>query len=142
MATTMRRKREAARKLKGEIGQRGRPKGAWTPEKVRERIRIGLIVLRLENQALGNLEKEQIVTRPLIRDGKLIYDENGKPATEVRLRSIAMTAAQLTAALTLVDRCLPKPQAPLEVALAGTIIVNVRDPTAENPHGTRRRRTA
>lgn len=29
---------------------------AWTPEKVRERIRVGVLVRRLQNHALGQLE--------------------------------------------------------------------------------------
>jgi len=81
----------------------GRP---WTPEKVRERIRIGLIVGRLERQALGELDPRR---------------KKGADS--------AMTNAQLTAAIALMDRCLPKAQAPLDLNVAGSITVVRRDPT-------------
>jgi hypothetical protein len=123
------------------MAARTQPKNgrAWTPEKVRERIRIGSIVSRLEKQALGLLEGEQIVKRPLIIDGQLQRDENGKPRTEVYLRSIGMTGPQLTAAIKLLDRCLARAQAPLDVALSGSIIVEEIDPTIRGENYQRRR---
>ena len=33
-------------------------KGAWTPEKVRKRIRVGVLLTRLKNHALGKLEHQ------------------------------------------------------------------------------------
>lgn len=40
-------------------GIRGKRNTAWTPEKVRERIRTGLILRRVQEHALGNLEMTQ-----------------------------------------------------------------------------------
>ena len=34
-------------------------RGAWTPTKVRERIQTGVLIDRLENHAVGNIEMTQ-----------------------------------------------------------------------------------
>jgi hypothetical protein len=34
-------------------------KAAWTPEKVRQRIRVGVILRRVQDHVLGNLEMSQ-----------------------------------------------------------------------------------
>jgi hypothetical protein len=91
----------------------GRP---WTPEKVRQRIRVGLLKSRLERQALGTLKA----------DAKAA---GNRP----------MDAIQLRAAMYLVDKVIPNAQAAIDVTLGGTIIVEERDPTAR-PNGYQRRR--
>jgi len=91
----------------------GRP---WTPQKVRERIRIGLIASRLEKHALGQLKEDakRAIDRPM--------SDNG-----------------IKAAIALFDRCIPRAQATQDVTHSGTIIVQERDPT-QRPDGYQRRR--
>lgn len=114
---------------------RGKP---WTPEIVRQRIRVSMIVNRLEKQALGLLDGYQVYKRPMIRRGKWAKDRQGKPKYEQVVRFNGMTPTQLVAATALLDRCLPKAQAPLDVSLQGNISVVVRDPTAR-PEGYHRK---
>ncbi len=93
-------KRAIARAAAGIQPKRGRPVGSWTPEIVRDRIRIGMIVSRMEQHALGELKGAK-----------------------------RMTETQITAGTKLLERCIPKAQAPIDVAVSGTIIVEERDPT-------------
>jgi hypothetical protein len=90
----------------------GRP---WTPEKVRDRIRIGLIMSRLEKQALAELD-------PKAKKGA----------------DSAMTPAQMQAAIALMHKCLPNAEAPRDINLNGNITVIDRDPT-QRPDGYERR---
>lgn len=76
-----------------------RRRTAWTPEKVRQRIRTGVLVRRLVNHALGNLEMSatqvkaaEIVLRKVIPDMKSI-EHSG----EIRHRDVSdqpLTAEQ------------------------------------------------
>jgi hypothetical protein len=102
-------------KLKAAAARRGRsqPLSQKKPKAVKghleitkERIRLGCLLYRLEAQALGDLPRR------------------GKKA---------MTGAQQAAAQYLVDKFIPKAAAPLDVNLAGTIIVEERDPTQRPP---------
>jgi hypothetical protein len=113
----------------------GRP---WTPEKVRERIRIGMIVHRLEQQALGKMRGHQIYKVPLIREGQIVKGEDGKPLKETRIRSKAMTPIEYHAAVALLSTLIPKAEAPKDINLRGNITVIRRDPT-QRPEGYKRR---
>jgi hypothetical protein len=87
----------------------------WTPEKVRERIRISMIARRLELCALNKLKA----------DAKNAADR-------------PMDAIQLRAAAELLDRCLPRAQY-VDVNVGGSITVVKRDPTHRD-EGYKRRR--
>ncbi len=113
----------------------GRP---WTPEKVRERIRISMIVSRLQRQALGQLEGFDLIKRPVVTRGKQAKDRQGNPKFELIVRSKAMSRAELASSIALLDRCIPKAQAPLDIALNGNITVIRRDPT-QRPAGYHRK---
>jgi hypothetical protein len=125
-------------RIKKATAKRGRPKGAWTPDKVRERIQIAQIALRLEKQALGKLDGFQLVERPMVKNGQVAKDRKGNAKTELVVRSTSMTPAQIAAASMLLDRCIPKAQAPLDIALNGNITVIRRDPT-QRPAGYHRK---
>lgn len=88
----------------------GRP---WTPEKVRERIRLAKIVNRLERAALNEL-----------------------PA-KGRGPNAPLTMLQLQAGVALLDRCLPRAQF-VDVTHGGSITVIRRDPTRRD-QGYKRR---
>lgn len=94
--------------VKGVPHVRDRPKNGrpWTPEKVRERIKVGLIKSRLERQALGVLKPEAKAA------GNRPFD-----------------AISLRAATYLLDKCLPNAQAAIDVTHSGSIIVEEIDPT-------------
>lgn len=100
---------------------------AWTPEKVRERIRVGLLVSRIEKQALGLNKDFEVYDYPLIKNGRWLKDRKGNPRYEKRVRPKGMTPLQLAAANALLDKCIPKAQDVLEVN--GNVTVVFRDPT-------------
>lgn len=103
-------------KLQEAARKRGRPKGFWTPEIVRNRIKIGLIAARLENQALGEFDSRK-------RRG---FDS-------------PMTGAQLSAGLALLDKCIPKAVSPEETGKPTTINLIIRDPRIR-PEGYQRKK--
>lgn len=113
------------------------PEGkAWTPEKVRQRIKVGLIANRLERHALGLLKPrvETIVAEVHQKKGrKYLYRADGAPVLKFieyeRLVDQAMTPSQIKAAEALLDRCIPKAQDPVDLNLGGNVTVVFRDPT-------------
>lgn len=114
----------------------GRP---YVPEKVRERIRLGMLIYRMQAQALGELDnKWEVCRRPVVKDGKVLLDEAGKPAIEFYRRSKAMTSLQFAAAQALVNKCLPNAEAPKDINLSGSVTVIDRDPS-DRPKGYQRR---
>jgi len=93
-------------KLKAAAAKRGRPKGAKHYEITKDRIRLSLLLGRLEKHGLGELKK--------------------------------MDRGQQISAMYLVDKLIPKAEAPKDINLNGTIIVRERDPT-QRPPGYHRR---
>ena len=101
----------------------GRP---WTPEKVRERIRLSMIVRRLDKQALDELQPQM----------RTVLNDQGEKVR--KLVPTTMSRAAMIAAIALIDRCIPKAEAPKDINLNGSITVIERDPS-DRPKGYQRR---
>jgi hypothetical protein len=98
-----------------------------------------MLIYRVQAQGLGLLDnKWETLSRPVIKDGKIVLDEDGKPAKEFYRRSKAMTPLQFAAAHALINKCLPNAEAPKDINLNGSITVIERDPS-DRPKGYQRR---
>ena len=92
---------------------------AWKPEKVIERIRVGMLVSRFERQALGEL----------------------KAGKKVAVSERQMTMMDYLTGKALLERVIPKAEAPKELALTGNVNVIIRDATRP-PEGYQRKKVA
>lgn len=84
----------------------GRPKGIWTPEIVKQRIRATKLMQRLQNHAFGTLK-------------------NSVNGEEVPAE---MTDSQIKAAVFLLERLVPRAEAKKEVGLSGSLTTVVQWP--------------
>jgi len=111
------------------MAKKGRPKGIWSPEIVKQRISITKIAKRLNDHILGLDRQEEVYHRILTHEGQVVMDEDGKPKRYKAVRSKAMTAQQVQAAIALLGKILPNAEAPKDINLTGNITVIRRDPT-------------
>ena len=101
----LRRMAKARPEVKTNSGQT-----AWKPEKVIERIRVGMLVSRFERQALGELK-------------------TGKKAPPGER---AMAMMDFLAGKALLERCIPKAER-IDHTLSGAVTVVIRDATKPPP---------
>lgn len=114
-------------------------KSRFTHEITKERIRLGVLLARIEKQALGELRGHELYERPKEAWGKVSLNKDGTPKMITAVRSTEMTPLQLAAAQYLVDKIVPKAEAPKQLELSGSITVIDRDPT-QRPAGYDQRR--